>query len=149
MGDGSLPQGLTVQNTYSELKKGSKNIVVVVRNSTAYPQNLKKKTPVARAVVATMVPDLPVETGQLEELDEPQVPHAPKLTVRQRQGKLFKQLDLSVLVLLPSELADSALSLLAKYHDVISLEQSKLGCIHSTKCIIKVTDDTPFKEECR
>ena len=35
-GDGSLPQGLTVQNTYTELRQGSKNAVMVVRNSTAY-----------------------------------------------------------------------------------------------------------------
>ena len=29
--DGSLPQGLTIQNAYTELWKGSKNVVVVVR----------------------------------------------------------------------------------------------------------------------
>ena len=51
--DGSLPQGLTVQNTYSELHSGSKNVTVVVRNSTAYLQTLRKKTPVARAVTVT------------------------------------------------------------------------------------------------
>ena len=39
-GDGSLLQGLSVQNTYTELRQGSKNAVVVVRNSTAYPQIL-------------------------------------------------------------------------------------------------------------
>ena len=33
--DGSLPQGLTVQNAYMELCSGSKNVTVVVRNSTA------------------------------------------------------------------------------------------------------------------
>ena len=38
--DGSLPQGLTIQNVYTELQKGSKNVVVVVRNSMAYPQML-------------------------------------------------------------------------------------------------------------
>ena len=38
--DGSLLQGLTVQNTYTELSKGSKKAVVVVRNSTAYSQTL-------------------------------------------------------------------------------------------------------------
>ena len=38
--DGSLPQGLTIQNAYTELWKGSKNVVVMVRNSTAYPQML-------------------------------------------------------------------------------------------------------------
>ena len=54
-GDSSLPQGLTVQNTCMELRQGSKNAVVVVRNSIAYPQALHKKTPVARAVVANPV----------------------------------------------------------------------------------------------
>ena len=33
--DGSLPPGLTVQNTYTELRKGSKKAVVVVWNNTA------------------------------------------------------------------------------------------------------------------
>ena len=50
--DGSLPQGLTVQNTYTELCSGSENVTVVVRNSMAYPQTLRKKTPVVRAVEA-------------------------------------------------------------------------------------------------
>ena len=51
--DGSLPQGLTVQNAYMELCSGSKNVAVVVRNSMAYTQTLRKKTPVARAVMVT------------------------------------------------------------------------------------------------
>ena len=38
--DGTLPKGLTVQNAYTELWKGSKYIVIVVRNSMAYPQML-------------------------------------------------------------------------------------------------------------
>ena len=42
--DGSLPQGLTVQNTYTELRKGSKKAVVVVWNNTTYQQTLWKKT---------------------------------------------------------------------------------------------------------
>ena len=45
--DGSLPQGLTIQNVHTELQKGCKNIVMVVRNSMAYPQMLQKKAPVA------------------------------------------------------------------------------------------------------
>ena len=35
--DGTLPQGPTIQNAYTELWKGSKYVVVVVRNSMAYP----------------------------------------------------------------------------------------------------------------
>ena len=58
--DGSLPQGLTVQNAYMELCSGSKNATVVVRNSTAYPHTLRKKTPVARALVAMQVPEPPI-----------------------------------------------------------------------------------------
>ena len=57
--DGSLPQGLTVQNTYTELRKGSKKAVVLVWNNTAYPQTLQKKIPVARAVAALPVPEPP------------------------------------------------------------------------------------------
>ena len=41
--DSSLPQGLTVHNTYTELRQGSKKAVVVVRNSMAYSQTLQKK----------------------------------------------------------------------------------------------------------
>ena len=51
--DGSLPQVLTVQNAYMELHSGSRNVTVVVRNSMAYPQILRKKTPVVRAVAVT------------------------------------------------------------------------------------------------
>ena len=44
------------------------------------------------------------------------------------------------------ELVDEACQLLAEYHDVFSLDPAELGCTHSTEDIIKVTDDTPFKE---
>ena len=57
--DGSLPQGLTVQNTYTKLSKGSKKAVVVVWNNTAYLQTLWKKTPMVRAVAASPVPEPP------------------------------------------------------------------------------------------
>ena len=60
--------------------------------------------------------------------------------------KLFEELDLSGLESWPPELAASTWSLLAEYHDIFSLEPSELGCTHSTKHVIKVTDDTLFKE---
>ena len=63
----------------------------------------------------------------------------PKLTVKQRQEKLFEELDLSRLESWPPELAATAQSLLAEYHDIFSLEPSKLGCTHSTKHVIRVT----------
>ena len=38
--DSTLPPGLTMQNMYTELRKGSKKAVVVVQNNTACPQTL-------------------------------------------------------------------------------------------------------------
>ena len=37
---GTLLPGLTVQNTYTELRKVGRKAVVVVQNNTAYPQTL-------------------------------------------------------------------------------------------------------------
>ena len=42
--DDTLPPGLTMENTYTKLRKGSKKAVVVVQNNMAYPQTLQKKT---------------------------------------------------------------------------------------------------------
>ena len=143
--EGSSPQGLTVQNTYTELHDGSKNVIVVMRNSMAYLQTLKKKTPAVRAVVVTQVPEPNMQTGIMEAVGEAQSPPMPKSTMKQRQQKLFEELDLKGLESWPPKLADSAWSLLAEYHNVFSLEPSKLGCTHLTEHVIKVTDNTSFK----
>ena len=76
--DGALPQGLTVQNTYTELRQGSKKAVVVVRNSMAYSQILWKKTLVARAVAALPVPKPPEEVQLQEGVDKPHGPISPE-----------------------------------------------------------------------
>ena len=147
--DGILPPGLTMQNMYTELRKGSKKAVVVIRNHTAYPQTLWKKTPVARAMPVQLVQKNP-KPGSLQVQDEEcPDPQTPKLMIRQRHGKLFDELDLSGLDLWAPELVDKACWLLAKYHDVFSLDLVELGCTHSTEHIIKVMDDTPFKEQFR
>ena len=38
---------------------------------------------------------------------------------------------------------------MAEYHNVFSLDPTELGCTHSTEHVIKVTDNTPFKEQFR
>ena len=144
--DGSLPHGLTVQNTYTELRQGGKKAVVVVMNNTAYSQTLWKKTPMARAVAELPVPEPLEEVQLLEGADEPHDPHTPRLTVRQRHGKLFDKLDSSGLDSWAPELVDTAHQLLAKYHDMFSLDPMELGCTDSMEHTIKVMDDTPFKE---
>ena len=144
--DGTLPPGLTMQNMYTELRKGSKKAVVVVQNHTAYPQTLQKKTPVVRAIPVQLLTKTP-KPGSLQVPDEASPdPQTPKLMIRQRHGKLFEELDLSGLDLWAPKLADKACQLLAKYHDIFSLDPMELGWTHSTEHTIKVTDDTPFKE---
>ena len=96
---------------------------------------------VATAVVPKPLPEI----GLLKEEDEPQSSHIPK----QRQGKLFEELDLGGLGSWPLELGYAAHQLLAKYHDVFSLELAELGCTHSTKHTTRVTDNAPFKEQFR
>ena len=144
--DGSLPQGLTVQNMYLKLRQGGKKAVMVVRNNTAYPQILWKKSQVARAVAALPVPKPLEEEQLLEGAAEPHDSHTPKLTVRQRHGKLFDKLDLRGLDSWTPELVDGAHWLLAKYHDVFLLDPAELGCTHSMEHIINVTNETLFKE---
>ena len=70
--DGSLPPGLTIQNAYTEMHGGSKNVAIVVRNSMVYPHTLRKRIPVVRAVVATWVPEPPMQTSVEEALDKAQ-----------------------------------------------------------------------------
>ena len=144
-----MPPGLTVQNTYTELRTGGKKAVVVVWNNTTYPQTSQKKTPMARVISALPVPE-PPESKNLQAKDDtyPDL-HAPKLMVRQRHGKLFNELDLSGLDSWTPKLADAGCQLLAEYHDVFSLDLAELGCTHCTDHTIKVTDDTPFKEQFR
>ena len=81
-----LPQGLTVQNAYTELWKGSKYVVVVVRNNTAYPQMIQKKASFARAIAATTVPEIPLEIGVPKKNDsinisDDYVPHCDEVKI--------------------------------------------------------------------
>ena len=109
----------------------------------------QKKTLVARAAAALPVLDPPKFEGLHEGVGKSADFHTPKLTVRQRHGKLFNELDLGGLDPWTPELADASHWLLAKYHNVFLLDPAELGCTHSTEHIIKVTDDTPFKERFR
>ena len=87
-----------------------------------------------------------MQTGLTEGSEGAYGHQVPKLTVKRWQEKMLDVLDLSRLESWPSELPASAQYLLAKYHDIFSLEPSELGWTHSTEHVIKVTDDTPFKE---
>ena len=125
--DSSLPLGSGSANTYTELCKGSKVVTVVVKNSTAYRQMLRKRTPVARAIMVTRIPELTVLSRSAKVPEENPGHQAPKVTVEQQQEKLFKELDLRGLEMWPPKLAEAAQTLLAEYHDVFSLNLVNLA----------------------
>ena len=140
--DSSLPQGLTVQNMYTELRQRSKKIVMVVKNSTAYPQTLQKKTPVARQLQgprAKATHGVPVAGGM-----DPRILIPPNW-LSGKGMENYGWTGLSGLDSLPLELADAAHWLLAEYHNVFLLDPVELGCTHTTEHMIKVTDETPLK----
>ena len=103
----------------------------------------------ARVVSTLPVPEPPESENLLDRDDMYPDLRTPKLMVRQRHGKLFDEIDLSGLDSWAPELADVACWLLAKYHDIFSLDPAELGCTHSMEHTIKMTDDTPFKEQFR
>ena len=75
--DGSLLQGLTVQNTYTERRQGSKKAVIMVRNNTAYSQTLQKKTLLARVVAALPCPNPLRKSSCWRRLMSPMIPIPP------------------------------------------------------------------------
>ena len=147
--DGTLSPGLTVQNMYTEVRKGSKKAVVVVQNHTVYPQTLWRKTPMTQMIPVQLVPGAPEPDSLPDQKEVCPNQQTSKLTVRQRHGKLFDELDLSGLDSWAPKMVDKAHQLLGEYHDIFSLDQAELGCTHFTEHAIKVTDNTPFKEHFR
>ena len=79
----------------------------------------------------------------------PQGIQTQKLTTEQRQEKLFEKLELSNLGSWSPELAESTWLLLARNHNLFSLEPHELSCTHLTEHVIKVTDNALFKEQFR
>ena len=81
----------------------------------------------AKVVAANWVPEPQMQPGMMEALDKAQGTQMQKLTMKQREEKLFEKLNLSGLESWPPKLVDSAQSLLAEYHDIFSLESCELS----------------------
>ena len=55
------------------------------------------------------------------------------LSVKERRKVLFEKLELSGLESWTEENKDKALSLLAEYHDIFTLEDSEMGCTEAAE----------------
>ena len=143
--DGTLPPGLIVTGAYTVLKRGSKTVPVVLRNTTGSPIILRKGQKIARVQATNEVPQPHLKPGSLESLETPENPK-PSLSVEEHKEKLMATLDLLGLDQWPKEKAGRARELLMEYHDIFSLDDNELGCASQVKHNIKVTDGEPFKE---
>ena len=88
----SLPNGVYVLKTYTELKDGSQNVSVVLRNLTSRTIHLTPGRCMARIAAANEVPEAMPSPELAKKLAEAQGKEAPKLTIEERQKLLMELL---------------------------------------------------------
>ena len=79
----SLPNGIYVLKTYTELKDGSRNMSMVLRNLSSKTIHLNPGRCVARIAMANEVPEAVPSPELAKELAETQAKEGPKLTVKE------------------------------------------------------------------
>ena len=88
----SLPNDVYVLKTYTELKDGSRNVSVVLRNFTSRTIHLAPGRCVAQIAAANEVPEAVPWSELAKELTEAQRKEAPKLTIEEQQKLLMELL---------------------------------------------------------
>ena len=88
----SLPNGVYVLKTYTELKDGSRNVSVVLRNLTSKTIHLAPGRCVAWIAMANEVPEAVPSPELAKELAETQTKETPKLTIEEQQKLLMELL---------------------------------------------------------
>ena len=151
----NLPNSVYVVETYTELRDGSRNVSVVLRNLTGKLVHLAARRPVARVVVANAILDAAPSPDFLRKPDElkPNWNSPKKLTIKERQKLLLELLRkdsrLDKLKQWPPELAPKFKRMLMEHHNIFSLEQNKIGCTDMAEHVIELLDTEPFKERFR
>ena len=134
-----LPNGLYVMRTYMELKDGSWNVSLVLRNLTAWPIHLARGWLIGQVAAANAVPEPQCSPELLKQLDDEgeDKPEPAKLSTQQRQELLLTALKkdggLDRLEEWPPELAKKAVALLLEFHHVFSLEPNEMHGHHQTR----------------
>ena len=146
----SLPNGVYILKTYTELKDGSRNVSVVLRNLTSKMIHLAPGRCVARVAAANEVPEAVPSPELAKDLDEVLLKEAPKLTIEERQKLLMELLrqdgGLEQLKEWPLELALKFECMLMEHHHIFLLDKNEIGCTDMAEHIINLMDDEPFKE---
>ena len=149
----SLPNGVYVLKTYTELKDSSWSVSIVLWNLTSKTVHLSAGRCVARVSAANEVPEAVPSPELAKKLEKEAAEKAPKLTVEERQQLLMKLLrengGLEQLKEWPPELAVKFECMLMEHHHIFSLDKNEIGCTDAAKHVIELMDDEPFKERFR
>ena len=148
--DAKLQNGLHVLQVYTELKNGSRNVTLVVRNGTSRAIHVSADRQIGRVVAANAVPEASDSPELLQKLAQEDGDEQTPRTVKQRQELLMQTLSkdggLDILKDWPEETALKAHRLLMEFHSAFSLEPGEMGCTDTTEHVIELTNDEPFKE---
>ena len=146
----SLPNGVYILKTYTELKDGSRNVSVVLRNLTSKTIHLAPGRCVARVAAANEVPEAVPSPELAKDLDETLPKEAPKLTIEEQQKLLMELLRqdgrLEQLIEWPPEQVLKFKRMLMEHHHIFLLDKNEIGCTDTAEHIIELMDDEPFKE---
>ena len=148
----NLPNGVYVVKTYTELRDGSRNVSVVLRNLMGKTVHLAARRPVARVVATNAILDAAPFPEFLRKLDELEPNRDPpkKLTIEERQKLLLELLRkegrLDKLKQWPPELALKFKQMLMEHHNIFSLELNEIECTDTAEHVIELLVTEPFKE---
>ena len=148
----NLPNGVYVVKTYTKLRDGSRNVLVVLHNLTGKLVHLAARRLVAQVVAVNAIPDATPSPEFLKKLDELELNWNPpkRLTIKERQKLLLELLRkegrLDKLKQWPLGLALKFEGMLMEHHNIFSLEQNKIGCTDTAEHVIELLDTERFKE---
>ena len=148
----ALPNGIYITCAYTDMKPGSHQVSVIIRNMTSRPIHLPRGKIIARVVASNAVLDAEPSPDLLKKL-ESDMPTKPCLSMEEKHKLLIAALEkdegLERLKTWPSKLAARVTRLLLEYHDIFSLEPNEIGCMDVTEHNIELLDHEPFKERFR
>ena len=128
------------------MRPGSKRASVTLRNLSEKPQTLSKGTVIAKVQAANLIPPklAPRMTNTNNNNDNSSLESSPE-----RIEKLFSKLNLSGADQWEETNRLKLKELFVKFHHIFTLEDLELGKTDMVKHVIRLNDETPFRERYR
>ena len=147
-----LPEGLGVQNTYTELMPGRKKVVVAIRNTSARNITIPKGTVVGNIFANKILKILTqsIRVSKLEnDIENSNSSTYPEEKISYEDKWVLEKLDLSGMQYFSDKLQSKARDLLCSNSDIFSKHDLNMGRIDLIKHDIKLTDPNAFKKSYR